>query len=124
MESYSIRHECLQDIEFKDEQVAIFDGQVTVHAGFRWRSFSMSLHALLVFFGLAPMGVIDKVFLYGQPWTTEHSLLRAVLLQYQSTLPIDRVLIDEIYAQGLIDAKVPFQWLWAGLAGWFGPRKG
>jgi|GEM_PF-2662264 hypothetical protein len=29
----------------------------------------MGLHAPLVFLGQARMGILDKVFLYGQPWT-------------------------------------------------------
>ena len=80
-----LKHECFQGAEFEDEQISVADGLLTVKPGFQWRSFSMGFHAPLVFFGLARMGVIDKVFVYGQPWTIEHSLLRAVLLQYLGT---------------------------------------
>ena len=81
MEAHVLKHECFQGVEFEDEQISVADGLLTVKPGFQWRSFSMGFHAPLVFFGLARMGVIDKVFVYGQPWTIEHSLLRAVLLQ-------------------------------------------
>ena len=68
------------------------------------------------------MRVIDKVFVYGQTWTIEHSLLRAVLLQYMGTFGVDRARIDVFYAQGLVDAKVQLRGLWSALARWFGPR--
>ena len=122
MEAHVLKHECFQGVEFEDEQISVEDGLLTVKPGFQWRSFSMGFHAPLVFLGLARMGVIDKVFVYGQPWTIEHSLLRAVLLQYSGTLGVDRARIDAIYAQGLVDAKVPLRGLWTALARWFGPR--
>ena len=84
----------------------------------------MGLHARLVFLGQARMGMLDEVFLYGQPWTTECSLLRSVLLQYQGTLAIDRALIDDFYAQGLVDAKIPFPGLWGAIARRLGTRIG
>ena len=120
MASYSIRHEVFQDILFEDQQISIADGLLTIGSGFQWRSFVMCAHMPLVFFGLARPGVSDKVFIYGQPWITEHSILRAALLQYRSTLAIDRASIDEIYAQGLVDAKIAFPSLWSGVARWFG----
>lgn len=122
MQSYEIKHKCFERIEFEDEQISILDGMLTVHSGFKWRSFSMGFHAPLVFFGLARMGVLDNLFVYGQPWTTEQSLLRAVLLQYMEALSLERAAIDRIYAQGLVEAKVPFPTLWAGLACRFGRR--
>ena len=122
MEAHVLKHECFQGAEFEDEQISVADGLLTVKPGFQWRSLSMGLHAPLVFFGLARMGVIDKVFVYGQPWTIEHSLLRAVLLQYSGTLGVDRARIDVIYAQCLVDAKVPLRGLWSALARWLGPR--
>ena len=84
----------------------------------------MGLHAPLVFLGQARMGILDKVFLYGQPWTAECSLLRSVLLQYQGTLAIDRARIDDLYAQDLVDAKIPFPGLWGAIARRLGPRIG
>ena len=117
-----LKHECLLGAEFADEQISVADGLLTVKPGFQWRSFSMGFHAPLVFFGVVNMGVLDKEFVYGQPWTVEASLLRAVLLQYSRTLGVDRARIDAIYAQGLVDAKVPLSGLWGALARWFGPR--
>ena len=122
MEAHVLKHECLLGAEFEDEQISVADGLLTVTPGFQWRSFSMGFHAPLVFFGLVHMGVPDKEFVYGQPWTVEASLLRAVLLQYSRTLGVDRARIDAIYAQGLVDAKVPLSGLWSALARWFGPR--
>ena len=61
MEAHVLKHECFQGAEFEDEQISISAGQLTVKPGFQWRSFSMGFHAPLVFFGLARMGVIDKV---------------------------------------------------------------
>ena len=70
MEAHVIKHECFQGAEFEDKQISVADGLLTVKPGFQWRSLSMGLHAPLVFFGLARMGVIDKVFVYGQPSNT------------------------------------------------------
>jgi hypothetical protein len=36
-----------------------------VRPGFQWRSFAMGFHTPLVFFDLARLGVIYKVFFYG-----------------------------------------------------------
>jgi hypothetical protein len=82
----------------------------------------MGLHAPMAFFGLFRMGLIDSHFVYGQPWTTEYSRGRAVLLEYRKQLSMNPVQIYEIYEQGLVEAKVPLKSFWLPLVRLFGLR--
>jgi len=119
---YSFTHQSLSGVEFEDEKIVVANSVLDVKPGYQWRSFSMGLHAPMVFFGLFRMGPIDSHFVYGQPWTTEYSLVRAVLLEYRKQLSMNPVQIYEIYEQGLVEAKVPFKSLWLPLVRLFGPR--
>lgn len=65
LEGYVFKHECFQGFQFEDKRTLILNGFLMVRPGFQWRSFAMGFHTPLVFFDLARLGVIYKVFFYG-----------------------------------------------------------
>ena len=47
---YSFTHQLLSGVEFEDEKIVVANSVLDVKPGYQWRSFSMGLHAPMVFF--------------------------------------------------------------------------
>lgn len=108
----------------ESETVRVANGDVFLAHGDRWMSPLMTIHGLLVFFGLCPLGRSSLNFPYGQPWAYKASLIRRLLLTHRAEMAVSRRQVAAVFTAELRLVRFPLARVAGFVAGVSLPRRG
>ena len=108
----------------ESETVRVENGDVFLAHGDRWMPPLMTIHGLLVFFGLSPLGRSSLNFPYGQPWAYKASLIRCLLVTHRAEMAVSRRQVAAVFTEELRLVRFPLARVVGFVAGVSLPRRG
>ena len=111
-------------VQCESEGVRIDNGDVFLSRSLRWMSPLMTMHGVLVFLGLCPLGRSSLNFRYGLPWGYKASLIRQLLMTHRAKIAVSRRQVITVFTAELRLVRFPLAGVLGFVAGVFLPRRG